>query len=395
MGQLDSYLVTLGVKGQNLVLSTMDKIRKSGKEISKSKTVVDLVAKAGKGATGRGSPERIVEQERAENDKVKKTHRQEADEEKKSQSKLRDTVGRFGQGVQNFAAAASTVDPTATISSITSAIGTSLSGVSVLGVSLGRLPEGIASIANSTMMMAKNSVDMAESATMTYSALSARNTAAEHYGGAVQGGGMSRNERAMFIDAVSGSMGRIQQPLADELNKLVGTKDARALARVGAGDWESTGTDKGWMLGQVANSFQGLPPSIKQRLNASLLRGNAGEIQDMSEDQAGARRNAAWFADTKEKQAETLYRRSTDNGETSDAVKGMVEKLNYMQEKLYGVGLTFAYAIDETSKAIADLPNKIRKLEKVLESVVNNPFVRKATSAVGTDNVRVRPYKSQ
>lgn len=37
MPQLDNYLVTLGVKGQNVVLSQMDKIRKTGKALSKVK----------------------------------------------------------------------------------------------------------------------------------------------------------------------------------------------------------------------------------------------------------------------------------------------------------------------------------------------------------------------
>ena len=37
---LDSYLVSLGVKGQNVVLSTMDKIRKKGEKLSKIKNII-------------------------------------------------------------------------------------------------------------------------------------------------------------------------------------------------------------------------------------------------------------------------------------------------------------------------------------------------------------------
>ena len=43
MPQLDKYLVTLEAKGQDDILAQMDKIRKSGKDISKKKTIVDLV----------------------------------------------------------------------------------------------------------------------------------------------------------------------------------------------------------------------------------------------------------------------------------------------------------------------------------------------------------------
>ena len=196
-------------------------------------------------------------------------------------------MSRFGQGAQTIASSASGLDPTSLISGMTSALGTSLSGISVLGVSLGRIPEGIAAISNSMLSMAKNSVDMAKQSTAAYHALATRNAAAEHYGGRVtENSPMSRNERAVFIDAVSGSMGKIQAPLAEQINRLVGSKDTRALARAAAGDWESTGTDKGWMLGQVSSGFQGLPPSIKQKLQASLLKNFSGEIQSMTEGRA-------------------------------------------------------------------------------------------------------------
>ena len=58
MPQLDNYLVTLGVKGQNVVLSQMDKIQKKGRNLSKSKTVVDLAAKQ---ATQKAKTSAVIE----------------------------------------------------------------------------------------------------------------------------------------------------------------------------------------------------------------------------------------------------------------------------------------------------------------------------------------------
>lgn len=394
MPQLDNYLVTMGMKGQNLVLSQMEKIRKTGKALSKSKTVVDLVAKAGKGA-GRSAPEKIVEDERKENEKVKRNHRQEEGEEKKNTSKLRDAVGRFGNGVQTFASSASSIDPVAAITGFTSALGTSLSGISVLGIGLGRLPEGIAAISNSALTMAKNAVDMGKQATAAYHQLADRNAAAEHYGGRVGQGPMSRNERAMFIDAVSGSMGKIQQPLADEINKLVGKKDTRALARVAAGDWESTGTDKGWMLGQLSSSFQGLPPSIKQKLQASLLKSNAGEIQGITDEQYGAQANAGRLADMEEKQTKRLYDKTLEggsNGQTNANLIGMIGKMNDMQVTLYDTGLKFAKAINYSIDAIAAMPGEIEKFAKKLERVLDNAYVKKVTAVTGAPD-KVRAYR--
>jgi hypothetical protein len=370
MPQLDNYLVSLGVKGQNIVLAQMEKIRKTGQAISKSKTVVDLMSKTGKGAATAGAPEKLIEQEKKENDKVKKTHQHEAEDEKKTGSKLKDTVGKFGQGVQNFAGAASSLDPTSTISGITSALGTTLSGISVLGVSLGRVPEGIAAIANSTLAMAKNSVDMAKQSTAAFYALTTRNVTAEHYGGKVGGQGqLSRNERAMFIDAVSGSMGKIQQPLAEQINKLIGKKDTRALARVGAGDWESTGTDKGWMLGQMMSGVQGLPPSIKQRFQASLLSKNSDLIQDMTPGQAGTQRSAATFANMEEDQTGAL---AAEAKKQEGAVVGMMTGMNKLQIKLFDTGLTFASAIDSTISTLAGLEGAIKKVGKVVDQITDS-----------------------
>jgi hypothetical protein len=384
MPSLDNYLVTLGVKGQNVVLAQMDKVQKKGKQISKSKSVIDLAGKVAKG--GKSAPEKAVEKESAENEKIKRSQKQNNEEEKKTTSKFREAVGRFGQGAQTIASSASSIDPTSAITGMTSALGTSLSGISVLGISLGRLPEGLASISNSMLTMAKNSVDMAKQATAAYHGLATRNAAAEHYGGKVSSGGvLSRNERAMFIDAVSGSMGKIQKPLADQINKLVGTKDTRSLARAAAGDWESTGTDKGWMLGQISGSFQGLPPSVKQKLQASLLKNFSGEIQGMGEDQANAQRNAADWANMDEKQTEDLYRTSiTKGGRTNEDIKGIASKLNTMQVGMYGAGLSFAKTVNEVADAIGTLPKRIKDFRDSLDKMINDPSIKSTRNLAKT-----------
>jgi hypothetical protein len=385
MPQLDNYLVTLGVKGQNVVLSQMDKIRKGKKELSK-KVTVDLTTKGGKGGAPT-APEKLYEQEKRENEKVKKTHKEESDREKKNTSSFKEAAGKFGSGVQNFASAASSIDPVSTLASVTSAIGTSLSGISVLGISLGRLPEGIAQITNSTVAMAKNAVDMAKQATAGYYALATRNAAASHYGGNItEGSQLSKNERAMLIEAVSGSMGKIQPELAKEINKLVGGKDTRALARVAGGDWESTGTDKGWMLGQLMSGVQGLPPSIKQRFQASLLSRNSDLIQGITGDQANAQGNAATFSNMEEKQTERLYRGSLKGGQTDKNLIGMINSLNNMQAGLYTAGITFAKSIDKAVVAVLELPKTIDKVKKNIDDTLNSSAVSRVTSKIGIGN---------
>jgi len=394
MPQLDNYLVSLGMKGQDVILSTMDKIRKKGKDVTKKLTIPlaakTVPAKGGKtpekmpeekSKPGKPSPKKPSKKSAARPGPESKPSDKPAlipgpsfSDQERNNKRFSGAIEKFDSGVRNFAGAASSLDPTAAISSVTSALGTSLSGISVLGVSLGRLPEGIAAIANSTLAMANNSVQMARQATAAFYQLTTRNAAAAHYGERITAQGpLSRNERAMFIDAVSNSMGRIQQPLADEINKLIGTKDTRALARVGAGDWESTGTDKGWMIGQVANSFVGLPPSVKQKLQASLLKNYSAEIQDMAPGQEGAQRQAATWQNMEEDQTAKLAERAPQ-------AVGLARKMNDMQLQLYNTGLMFASSIDKSIAAMKELPATIDNMQKAMKSFVNDPSVKNARS---------------
>lgn len=222
--------------------------------------------------------------------------------------------------------------------------------------------------------MAKNSTDMAKQATAAFHQLTIRNAAAAYYGEKItKEGPLSRNERAMFIDAVSNSMGRIQRPLADEINKLVGTKDTRALARVSAGDWESTGTDKGWMLGQISSSFQGLPPSMKQKLQAALLKNYSGEIQNMVPGQAAVQQNAATFANMEEDQTKRLYSKAAEN---MGSVTGVIQKMNDLQVSLFTTGLQFTKSIDDAVTALAELPDTVTKLHSTMRRFIDDPSMR-------------------
>lgn len=383
MPQLDNYLVSLGMKGQNVVLATMDKIRKKGKDISKKQTV-PLAAKTipAKGKKTLPSEEAPEEKPKPGIPSPGKLSEKPGfipgpgfpPGQEKNNKRFSGAIDKFDSGVRNFAGAAASLDPTAAISSVTSALGTSLSGISVLGVSLGRLPEGIAAIANSTLSMAKNSTDMAKQATAAFHQLTIRNAAAAYYGEKItEKSPLSRNERAAFIDAVSNSMGRIQRPLADEINKLIGTKDTRALARVGAGDWESTGTDKGWMLGQISSSFQGLPPSMKQKLQAALLKNYSSEIQSMAPGQAAVQQSAATFANMEEDQTKRLYGKAAEN---MGSVTGAIQKMNELQVTLFSTGLKFTKSIDDAAAALATLPDTVTKLHATMKKFIDDPSMR-------------------
>lgn len=360
MGALDSYLVSIGIKGQDAVLTGMKKIRKEGEALSKAKIAANLAAPTAPGnpaapTTGAPSPAPIAPKP--------------TEEEKTGQKSFKDAAKDFKTGVKNFGNAAASLDPTSTIQAFSSAVGTSLSGISVLGVSLGRLPEGIAALSNTTLTMAKNAVDMAKQSTMAYHQLADRNAATAHYGGNLGQGQLSNAERAAFAASLSGSVGVIGKPLAAEINKLMGSKDTGALARAAAGDWESTGTDKGWVLQQISNGMQGLPPSIKQSVNAALLRQNSGEIQDITGDQYMAQKNAGRLSNMEEGQTASLYKSTLDgSGNTKQTIIDMTNSLNNMQDALMTAGLAFSTAITSTVTTIKEMPASIEKMRKAMDN---------------------------
>jgi hypothetical protein len=212
--------------------------------------------------------------------------------------------------------------------------------------------------------------------------LSDRNAMTQYYGGnKINRAAMSNNEKAMLISQISSSYGRIQQPLADEINKLVGSKDTRALGRVAAGNWESTGTDKGWMLQQITNGLQGLPPSVRQKFQSSLLSQNSDEIQDYSEGQKKAQEQNAQYENEAEKQTERLY--DIASAKNAD-FQAMNQQLNKMQQTLLTVGSTFIWALQGSASGLNKLTDKLR--DPMVSGAMNKAGVGIPLSTTGGNN---------
>jgi len=321
MPQLDNYLVSLGLKGQNAVLSTMDKIRKKGKDISKKSVTVSTKIKPEKA----GKPETKPKIKSKTKSETKPETKPETPSEEKTGGKFGKAVDKFSRHANRFADAASSLNPSSLIQSIASTL-------PYLGA--------VAAAAGGALLSAKSSTAGAYE-------LARRNAAVKFYGGeSVWGrdsrkqGFMSNQEHAMFISAVSSSMGKVQRPLADAINNLINKKDTQALARAAAGDWESTGTDKGWMIAQMMSGTEGLPPSIRQKLSAAMLKNFGSEIQNVSEDQRTRQQRATYFENAQETQttrlADTAATAQFRNaaGEMVNSIEAMNDALNTMQNAM-------------------------------------------------------------
>jgi len=247
------------------------------------------------------------------------------------------------------------LDPVSSFKGVTTALTKTVAAMAPVG---GALIEAAGEIFNVAVDMGKSSLDMAKQSVSAYHQLADRNASTKYYGGnKVNQAFMSNNEKAMLISQISSSYGRIQQPLADEINKLVGTKDTRALGRVAAGNWESTGTDKGWMLQQISNGLEGLPPSVRQKFQSSLLSQNSEEIQDYSEGQKRAQEINAQYENEAENQTEKLY--NIASAKNAD-FQAMNQQLNKMQQTLLTVGSTFIWALQGSAAGLNKLTDKLK-----------------------------------
>jgi len=354
MPQLDNYLVSLGLKGQNVVLSTMDKIRKKGGDLSKKPVTISTKTKPGK--ADKPSP--------GGESKTKPKTKPDTSSEKKSGKKFDKAVDKFGNTTTNFAHNMSRLDPA-------HAIGAGLSALSKIAIA------GIPfAVAEAGLNMATNMIAMAKGNAAAQHGLVQRNVTSEYYGGRItRPSRVSNEELAMLRMTVGSSMCKVQRPLADAINKLLtGAENfnTAALARVASGNWASTGTDRGWMLQQLSDAFQGLPPSIAQKFQASLLKNyGAKEIQKTNEkmgESAAQRANTDWQnrdeAQTAAISAVINSPEKRANGKTNlQNLFELNDKLKNLQVGMVSAGSAVTTALNYVATQINAMATKIR-LEK-------------------------------
>ncbi|MBN2401989.1 MAG: hypothetical protein JXN64_06295 [Spirochaetes bacterium] len=342
---LDSYLVKIGVKGQDVVLSVMDKIQKKGKDLSKKKTTVTLAAK-----TTAEAKTKTEELAKKTSEKESKRKDEESKKDKKNTSKFGKSVDKFGNTTANLSRSMSDLDPASAIHSGLS----ELSKIAIAGIPF--------AIAGAALATATKTISMAKAYAGAQYGLTQRNAAAKYYGEKVsfKTDKWSNEEMAMLRTGIGQSYGKIQQPLADAISEFTKTNkyDPTALMRVASGNWRSTGTDRGWILQQMTDSLGDLPPTIAQKFQAALLkRYGAEEIQKTTKEQREAQTmNAAW-ANRNEQQINEIFGAIT---RSAKELLGLNNQLNQLQVKMVSAGTSVATGLNFVANQIEKANNRIR-----------------------------------
>jgi hypothetical protein len=372
MSVLAEALVAIGVKGQKVVLTEIDKVKKQADAVNKMKTTVDLGrgVKGSKAMPGKSVPGAPASPQQYEPGPAEK---KKSKDEEKSNSKLTAGLKSFGGHVSSFAKAATSLDPVTTMQGITTAAAKIAGGWSAFGFSAQGAAEGLGQLMNAGISMASGAVASAKQSAAEQYGLTTRNATTANFGGDklwqegiigqdengknVRGLRMSNSEKAQMVSMISGSFGKIQEPLANELNKLSGKKDTAALSRVGAGDWQSTGTTKGWMIQQMMNGMSGMPPEIAQKFQAEMLKQHGGEIQNKTQDQKWAQATNAGWVSQNEKQTGDLYSAASQH---VTALYNLSDKFNKIQIDLVASGATLSVAVNKMAGAVIEAVAKIK-----------------------------------
>lgn len=353
---LEEYFVSLGIKGQNVVLANIDKVKKKAADLSKIKTSVNIKSKGG--LFGGVSGNNIIPPQTP------------SPEEVKNNKKFSDNINKFAGGSKEFVKGVAHFDPVSavqqTISSTGSALGALAKAIPVVGDYMKDLPKGVSDITNAFIGMGSGALQMAKEAAAGQYAISNRNATTKYYGGNKSEIGQSNLSNAQyseFIMTIAGSYGKIQKPMQGILDELVKTKNTEALGRVASGNWQSTGTDRGWMLQQISNQTQGLPPSIAQAIQNSLLQSNKDLIQEKGAE-SGAQGKTATFLNQAEEQTAALFGKLDEK--TMSSLTSLNSSLNKMQVAMFDAGLGMASQIDKAAGKIKELVESFEKMKKAV-----------------------------
>lgn len=160
--------------------------------------------------------------------------------------------------------------------------------------------------------------------------------------------GWTPADKTAFIQSVSGQFGRIQTPLANVLNEFIAKgKNVEQFTQVASGNWNALGTDEGAILQQITNSFSGALPSVKQALQAELVKGFGDKVEKEDPVLAGRRAAAAAWARQGERQDQRVADAAARMGDT---LYKLDKNLNDVQIKLINGANKLAEAVN---KAVA------------------------------------------
>ena len=101
---------------------------------------------------------------------------------------------------------------------------------------------------------------------------------------------LTKGDQAAIITAISSSMGKVSDDFGKEVSKLFISEngktkyDVSQSTELAKGNFSALGNDKGFFMQQISSGFSGLPPSMKQKLTSQMFGMLDPEERDIQND---------------------------------------------------------------------------------------------------------------
>ena len=366
-------VVSLGVKGSDVVLSTYKKLAKEKKEFEKpAKSKVETKhggrssdeAHPGGGTTGQEVSQGADRKRRNEQQTVNNSEKA-AKSSKLMASAMERTAQSFsGLNPVEFirSAAASTVQLTA---------GLAGGAANAAWTGSGEVVRAIIEHAGKLVDMG---VQAAAGALSSYKNALPQATRMESERGLTKAAGlttMSRwktvtgSEAAQLSAMLLPTVGKVGKELNKELEKLYGGASGRTVQRQQAnalaqGDFSVLGTTKGWLLNKISQGLGDVPPEVAQKFRASLL--SQVDKKEMATEKAWVRAEAKRFEDSDYSTQENIVNAGIAN---HSALKSANNNLNQLQvnmiKSVSGLNSVLSKAASQVSSVLGSLQSDINK----------------------------------
>ena len=401
-GTLDKFFVSLGIKGQDVVLKNINKIKKEATGLSKIKanidmgkgnisksissmasggksykSVSDIISKTGKNNPANNPTNPANNPTNPANNPTNPANNPESPTSKKEEKnidKFAKGAGVIGRGATDFLKASTTFDPVAVAQHAITGGGKLLGAVAalipVVGGYLKDLPPAIAEATNASISMGVGALEIAKQAASGQWGLQQRNSTVDYYGGGdvnseAKNAGVSRNEYATLMMKVASSNGQLDKSLKEMITGLAKTKDTEQLGNVASGNFASTGTTKGWMMDQIMASLGNVPPEIRQAMMKPLLSQISGEMMGRkNQDAQGI--NAGYVAQGEEKILGEYDK--SKKPETVTKLKELSEAINNVTITMFDSGVGMAESITAAAKKIDEFTKALAQAKKDVEN---------------------------
>lgn len=338
-------LISLGIKGSDIVLSTLKKIEKE-KQALKKPTKVTLAAGLIAGAV---AAKKIF-------DSIRGPEAQPQEQApKKTPAEKTDEKGKVSDALKQAAQGLSTLQSGAAAKSILMGIGSVAGPIGAVAAMVGGLIIDAAHAFKDQVKAAATTVANTEDARSRV-----RNIISGDQGSFLRTvrADIDVNSQRAIVEALGNKFGVVQDDLKKSITRLFGDRqnptDVKQAAELATGNFAALGTDRGFFMQQIADSFSGLPPTVRQKMTAQMLD-MIPEKDLFKQYDIGARQTVTTFDNLERDRAQMMLGENNVNVQAAIKIQALLNQLDTSMNNGMGKIINL---IDKYGTKIIDNPEE-------------------------------------